>query len=119
MVIHLSLAMANRHDTVALRGQFIGLHNAGFSISEISRQTGATRPTVRRWLRRFEESGVLTDLPRSGRPRATSAEGDERVLADVHNHHFTNATETTQRLQLDVSVSTTRRILHRNGIHHR
>ena len=111
--------MGDQQQAISLRAQFVGMRNAGLSISEIARQMGVSRPTVRTWLHRFEESGDLSDMPRAGRPRQTSAADDGRILADVHDHPFTNAVATSERLRLGVSARTVRRRLHERGIHHR
>lgn len=107
------------HQTVSLRGQYVGMREAGLSISEIARQMGVSRPTVRLWLERYDTSGSLKDLPRSGRPRVTNAAENERIVRDIAEHPFTNAVAVRSRLQLDVSVRTVRRRLHESGLHHR
>lgn len=112
--------MADYHtQTASQRGQFVGMRKAGFSVSQIAREMGVSRPTVRLWLNRNEESGNLRDLPRTGRPRLITAEDTERILADISEHPFTNAVEVKTRLQVDFSTRTIRRRLNEAGVHHR
>lgn len=49
-------------------------HLQGNSISAISKERGVSRPTVRKWIERYEESGVkgLLNLTSPGRPREIS-----------------------------------------------
>ena len=95
------------------------MKKAGFSVSQIAREMGVSRPTVRRWLQRYEESGILKDLPRTGRPRQVTAHDTERIVDYVSEHPFTNAVDIKTQLQLDFSARTIRRRLHETGLHHR
>ncbi|KAK3875814.1 hypothetical protein Pcinc_019334 [Petrolisthes cinctipes] len=56
--------METRQRRAVERGRIIGMREAGYSISDISRDLGLTRQTVQRWLTRWEESGNLEDRPR-------------------------------------------------------
>lgn len=120
MVSYLPAAMDNaHHDKYTHRAQFIGMWKAGKNISEIARETGVTRKTVRRWVQRYQESGRMRDAPRPGRPRVTSTEDDARILAHIRDHPFTNAAATKERATVDSSLTTIRRRLHKEGLHHR
>ncbi|KAG7158171.1 hypothetical protein Hamer_G008801 [Homarus americanus] len=46
------------------------------------------------------------DLPRSRRTGLTRVAEDERIVADIRDHPFTNAVTTTERLHLEVSAWT-------------
>jgi transposase len=54
---------------------------AGKSSRELRDELGVSRPTIQRWLDRYEADGIegLVDRPRSGRPRTVTAE----IEADV------------------------------------
>ncbi|KAK3893294.1 hypothetical protein Pcinc_002850 [Petrolisthes cinctipes] len=80
------------------------MRNAGLSVSQIAREMGVSRPIVRLWLKRYEESENLRDLPRMDRPRLITAEDTERILAAITEHPFTNAVEVKTRLQVDISA---------------
>ncbi|KAG7174182.1 putative winged helix-turn-helix domain containing protein 2 [Homarus americanus] len=94
--------------TISSRGQLVGTCNARLSVSEIARQMGISRSTMRCWLQQFEESANLADLPSSGRPKLTNTADDVRIVADIRNHPFTNAMATTEWLHLEVSARTVR-----------
>jgi transposase len=49
----------------------------------IAEEVGVTRPTVQRWLDRYEEEGIEAlqeDRPRSGRPKKLTVEQEERLV---------------------------------------
>jgi transposase len=52
---------------------------SGYALSE---QLGVSRPTIQRWLDRYETDGIagLEDKPRSGRPRKVTAAVEEDVV---------------------------------------
>jgi transposase len=55
----------------------------GLKNADICATVGVSRPTVIRWLDRYEELGIpglLEDLPRSGRPKAISREKEAEVI---------------------------------------
>ena len=56
--------------SVSARAKVVLWRADGFSIRDIVKMSGASKPTVYKWLNRYEQFGVdgLTDLPRSGRP---------------------------------------------------
>ncbi|KAK3893419.1 hypothetical protein Pcinc_002765 [Petrolisthes cinctipes] len=98
----------DHHDSYTRRAQIVGMHVAGRNVSEIARDMGISKPTVRLWLRRHQESGSMRYLPRTGRPRKTTADEDARIVADINNprHRFTNCVSTRERLHLQISTRT-------------
>jgi len=56
---------------LAQRARIVLLAGHGYPNAEISERTGASRPTVILWRRRYAEAGLgaLEDRPRSGRPK--------------------------------------------------
>lgn len=69
--------------SVAARAQIVLWRADGHSSAEIVRMSGATKPTVYKWLDRYANSGLdgLVDLPRSGRPREISERVRSRIVA--------------------------------------
>lgn len=61
----------------ATREALPALHSAGVSISETTRWTGVTKPSVYLGFGRYEETGALEDLPGNGWARWTSREDDQ------------------------------------------
>ena len=58
------------------RKQAIGMLNAGVSATVVSWRFGCTRRTIERLRRRFRVKGNVSDRPRSGMPRVTTAADD-------------------------------------------
>jgi transposase len=69
--------------SVSARAQIVLWRAEGHSAPEIARMAGTTKPTVYKWIARFEEYGVegLSDWVSTGRPREISAETRGRILA--------------------------------------
>jgi transposase len=55
----------------------------GYSVADIAKMSGATRPTVYKWPQRYAESGVegLADLPKPGRPPGVPDRIRSRLVA--------------------------------------
>ena len=100
----------DHHDSYNRRAQIVGMHAAGLNVSEIMRDMGISKPTVRLWLHRHQESGSMRDHPRTGWPRKSTADEDARIVADINNpqHRFTNGVATRNCLHLQVSARTIR-----------
>ena len=69
--------------SVSARAQMVLWDDEGYSVADIARMAGTTRPTVYKWLERYEREGIegLTDLKSTGRPRRISVEVRSRILA--------------------------------------
>lgn len=69
--------------SIADRARFVLWNAEGYSVAEIVRMSGASKPTVYRWLDRFEQFGVegLVDRKGSGRPRSVPAQVRSRIVA--------------------------------------
>ena len=62
------------------RNQAIRMLNAGMSATVVSRYFGCTQKTIEHLRRRFRVTGNVTDRPRSGRPRVTTAADDRYIV---------------------------------------
>lgn len=70
----------DRSETSAsVRGQMVGMINAGSSTAEVAANFGVHPNTVLKWVRRAREDEDLRSRERSGRPRCTNIEDDERM----------------------------------------
>jgi transposase len=69
--------------SVSARAQIVLWRAEGYSAPEIARMAGTTKPTVYKWIARYEEYGVdgLSDWVSTGRPPEVSAEVRGRILA--------------------------------------
>lgn len=68
------------------RARIVFLSGQGMTAREIARDVGCSHSTVVRWLQRFNSTGSLETLPRSGRPRATTALQDTAICDAARAH---------------------------------
>ncbi|KAK3896280.1 hypothetical protein Pcinc_000024 [Petrolisthes cinctipes] len=93
-----------------LHDRLHGLKEGGMSAANIAVELGVAESTVHKWWRRWLEEGNLRDHPRSGAPKNTTAEEDQRFLAAVEENPQTNAVALRDNLQLQISAYTSRKI---------
>ena len=58
------------------RGRATAFLEAGVPVKEVARRLGVSPNAIRRLRAKFQETGEVKDLPRSGRPRVTSVRQD-------------------------------------------
>jgi transposase len=70
---------------------------SGYALSE---QLGISRPTIQRWLDRYETDGIagLEDQPRSGRPRKITTSVEEEVVRKTLEEKVPSGTHWSTRL---------------------
>ena len=69
--------------SVSARAQIVLWRAEGHSVPEIARMAGTTRPTVYKWIARYEQHGIdgLSDRVSTGRPPEVSGEVRAKILA--------------------------------------
>ena len=69
--------------SVPARAQIVLWRADGLSVADVVRMSGASKPTVYKWVDRYERFGIegLTDLPRSGRPPKVPDHVRSRIVA--------------------------------------
>ena len=77
-----------------LRERPIWMLEAGASMEEVSVQVGSSVQALRSLRRRFVQTGITEDLPRSGRPHVTTPAQDHYILNQHLRNHFLTATAT-------------------------
>ncbi|KAF9420832.1 hypothetical protein HW555_003018, partial [Spodoptera exigua] len=109
--------MSTRNLNHEERNQIIILHGQGLNISQIAVELNLQRTTVRRWVRRYEEEGSLTERVRAPRRRAINEEQLHNMIVSYQESPFTPTRSFAQ--EYEVSMQTIRNELHRAGVHHR
>lgn len=111
----MALPVHKRYEIVFLSchplGPKLGLRATASAVS-------CDKKTVKYWLDRWTESKDLTDLPRSGRPRATTSKQDEEILSLADQKMFATSGDIQDRLKAKrarISQDTIRRRLHEAG----
>ena len=72
------------------RSEAIGMLRAGSTIINAARHFNCSRDTLYQLQRRYQQTGSVSDRPRSGRPRALTA----RQVANVVTSHRRNRRKT-------------------------
>ena len=101
----------------------VGLLEANWPVKAVARRLGVSPKAIRKLHDKFERTGAVQDLPRSGRPRVTTRRAD-RYLGNIALRTRTlTANEVRIRLQAGdgarISNQTVRRRLHAAGLHAR
>ncbi|KAM7310368.1 hypothetical protein ISCGN_007276 [Ixodes scapularis] len=102
---------------LAERRNIIELSIQGVSQRQISNRTGRSLGAVNRIIQAYrDEDGRIEDAHRRGRPRSSSEEVDQLIVAAVVVDPFQNAREIKDALQIDLSESSIRRRLQEAGL---
>lgn len=112
----MATSRANSPSVISHRATIIGMRKTGLGVMEIAREMGIDRHSVSRWVKRWEEEGNVETRPRSGRPKCTSHQDEQRILQEVARNSLQSAAEVTRNLQLTCSIRTTQRRLHESNI---
>lgn len=89
------------HLSLQERGGIIALHSRGFSKHEIAETFNCHPNTVKRWIRRYDETIDVLRKPGSGRPRKTTPEEDNMLLDAVRAKPITTAEEILSKIVLN------------------
>ena len=93
--------------TLAQRNMAIGMLTTGSSIRDVSRHFNYTERTIHRLKSRYNQTGNVTDLPRTDRPRKTTEHQDRYIVTSSRRNRFLSRDKLRNRLQqaTDVRVS--------------
>ena len=69
-----------------IRNQALGMIRAGMTVRGVAAQLNVDKNTVQRLVQRHRANGSVSDRPRSGRPRVTTAAQDQ-YLRTSHLRH--------------------------------
>ena len=107
--------------TTLQRGRAIGMLEAGQSITIIARALRCSKSTILNLKRRFDATGSVADLPRTGRPRVTTHRQDRSILLDHLRNRFQPTTKTAAATVglhgQPISRKTVMRRLQEQGMH--
>ncbi len=89
------------------------------SYGEAAKQLRTSRSEVQRWVRRFNETGAVDDVPKCGRPRATNKADERAILNSINQKRPISAPKIQSKLKKKgkvVSLATIHRRLKENGV---
>jgi len=109
------LSLSQRYEIV-----FLKLHPLGPKMSNkaISKYIGCEPKAVRYWLGRWQENEDLSNLPKTGRPRATSKKTDLKIVNIAKREQNITSSDISNVLKKDgvnIDPSTVRRRLRESG----
>src|SRR4051812_10920241 len=107
--------------TIFERGKIIGLYETGYSERAISEKTGHSKTTIHNTIIKYNETGVVTTLPQSGRPKKLT-ERDKRHLKVIVNKGRCEPARRIKEIFInstgkEVGDNTIRRALYEMGYH--
>ena len=82
------------------RKEIVRLHKTGLSNREIGRRINCNEKTVRKIVKKHQETGSVSDAPKSGRPRALS----EREVRHVKIRSLRNRFETASQIRKECNL---------------
>ena len=96
---------------------FLSKHRMGSQLgpTAISREVGCDVSTVKFWLKRYEETGDVEELERTGRPRKTIARQDEKIITTQESNREATATAILKEVRVGVSRETVRKRVREAG----
>lgn len=119
MAFFVEMAAANKDNSVehiTQRARIIGQWERGVPTRDIAVSVGVSTRTVQRWISRWQEEGTLANRPRRGRPRITTRQQDEEIVAASTDAPLKTSVTITQELHLPCTPQTTRQRLKEHGI---
>ncbi|XP_068205298.1 uncharacterized protein [Palaemon carinicauda] len=102
----------NSVESITQRGRIVGEWKLGVPTRDIAISIGvlSTR-TVQRWILRWREEGTLANRRRIGRPRVTTPQQDQQILAVSTANPMKASVAITKKLHLPCTAQATRRRL--------
>jgi len=105
-----------KHLSPQSRGKIIGASLAGITTASISRLLSTPKETVRRVISLADSRPHGLPLPKSGRPVLYSVQDERSILRFIRSNPCTKYCDIKSACGLDISHSTIKRILRKNGI---
>lgn len=99
------------------RWRAVGMVQMGATHAHVATTLGCARITITRLMRRYRQTGRTVDMPRSGRPRVTTANEDRHLrILHLRNRFLTVTESATTGLGHAISRRTAARRLRQHGI---
>ena len=101
------------------RGEIVGLNKGGFSQRDIAKILDHPKSTVGDIIKKYNELGLTTAAPRSGRPKALDKRDNRHLVKIAKNNRNLTLEEITEKFNTEMSISlssrTIQRALHETG----
>lgn len=100
----------------AKRGAVVELFQQGYKFRRIARILSISHRTASRIVQKFQNTGSIQDLPRSGRPPTIGCHLERRIVRTIRSGDAETASDVINILQINASSQTVRRILKKNNL---
>lgn len=101
------------------RGEIVGLHKGGFSQKKITEILNFPKSTVGDIIKKYNELGLTSTIPRSGRPKILTERDKRHLVKIIKANRNLTLTEITEKfnktLNFSISERTVQRVLHDEG----
>lgn len=98
------------------RAQAVAFKEAGWKYEKIAERFEVHPATIGRIIRKFKKTDTYTKTKQTGRPRKLSKMDGRQLVGLVHEDRRGNLDDFRKQMRVQVSVSTLRHELHRQGI---
>lgn len=102
-----------------LRRLVIEGRNDGLSYSELAGRFKISKAGARKICVKYDTTGFIVNMPKTGRPRKTSQRTDKRIVREIAKNPLGTARTIKETLELDVSTRTINRRLKSGGLESR
>lgn len=97
--------MVRRKLADAERWQAVGMIRAGMTQRQVSDRFNVSHSVISRLMRRYNETGIVGERPRSGRPKKTTEREDRLLRRLARQQPFTTANRLRSRWNVHVRIS--------------
>jgi len=101
------------------RGEIVGLSKGGFSQRNIAEILGFPKSTVGEVIKKYNEQGLTTVPPRSGRPKILTERDNRHLIKIAQENRSKTLEELTENFNTSIAISvssrTVQRTLHKEG----
>lgn len=101
------------------KNRLIGYYLATENAAAAARNENIPPRTAQFIVKRFKETGSVSNKPRTGRPNKLTDHDEREIIRTARKNRHMPLTEVTNQISAHTSVSTIRRILKRHGYHRR
>lgn len=108
--------MPPKHElSIDLRSRIIIDYKNGLSQRKIAEKFSVSKTAVQKICFKYKSTGSVQNLPRKGRPKATSSREDALILREIKKQPTNSARKVKETLNLEVSCKTIQRRLKSSG----
>ncbi|MBW0504490.1 hypothetical protein O181_044205 [Austropuccinia psidii MF-1] len=98
------------------KARIVGMRDSGLSLQKISELTGIPKTSIQDIITRFNDRGMVQNLPRPGRKPILNEHNIQQLKQVTQIRRQASLNEITNSIMKEVSLRTVQRVLHEEGI---